>query len=161
MGKPRQEKKLTGWHVIIMLLLFFGLIVSVNTVFLVAAVKSFTGEDVKGSYRTGLEYNQRIEQRATERGLGWTVRANVIQDQTTNLIFAISDASSLPLSGLSVEGVLRHPTDRAFDRPVTLQAGTNGTYRASVDIPPANWRFMGEATQGDTVFTFQHDVSVE
>ena len=51
--------KLTGWHVLWIMLGFFGLMFTVNGIFLYHAITSFPGEDVKKSYLQGLEIGKR------------------------------------------------------------------------------------------------------
>ena len=70
--QPKKQRELTGKHVLLMLVAFFGVIIVTNVIFINAAVTSFRGEDVKGSYRQGLEYNETLETRKSEGQLGWS-----------------------------------------------------------------------------------------
>ena len=56
--------ELKGWHVLLILMAFFGVMFSVNGVFLYHAITSFPGEDVKKSYVQGLNYNDTLAVRA-------------------------------------------------------------------------------------------------
>ena len=52
---------LKGWHVLLMLVGFFGFMFVVNGIFLWAAITSFPGEDEQKSYMQGLHYNEIAE----------------------------------------------------------------------------------------------------
>jgi nitrogen fixation protein FixH len=155
--KPQRE--LTGRHVLIALLAFFGVIIAINGYFITMAVLSFRGEDVKRSYLQGVEYNQRIEARAGEYALGWSVKGNVTDGGDPELIFELSDKAGKPIIDAVVSGVLRHPTDRDLDKAITLAAEGNGRYRASLISDNGARRFMGTAKKNDDVFVFQYDVN--
>ncbi len=157
----KPQKEITGRHVLIAVILFFGLIISVNAYFITAAVKSFRGEDVKGSYRQGLDYDQRISERAQERALGWVVRGNVINGDVSNLLFSLSDETGTPVRNLFVKGRLRHPTDRALDLPLTFEESSAGIYQADFTVKNGQWRFVGEAQKGDQKLSFEYDVIVQ
>ena len=55
------------------LIVFFGIIFSVNGLFLYKSISSFPGEDIKQSYRQGLAYNETLESRAAAKSL-WLAR---------------------------------------------------------------------------------------
>ena len=67
---------LTGRHVLMMLIAFFGVIFAVNGVFLYAAISTFDGTDTSSAYQKGIDYNTTIAEseeqarRADERGDG-------------------------------------------------------------------------------------------
>lgn len=160
-ANTKPARQLTGRHVLISVIVFFGIIIAVNAVFIVAAIQSFSGEDVKGSYRQGLDYNKRIEARATELAMGWSVRGNVIKEPETKLVFSFSDADGDALKGMTVSGVLRHPADRSLDIPLIFMPQKDGIYIAEFEVDSLYWRFIGKAkTQGHD-FLFEYDVALE
>lgn len=152
------KKELTGRHVLIMLIAFFGLIIAVNTYFISAAVTSFRGEDVKGSYRQGLEYNQTLKQREVQSRLEWTITANIIPKEANNSIIIVKfiDAAKAPIDGLTLAGTLRHPTDLAQDRNLEFRALGGGRYQARTEELAGSWQLRGAAQQGDTLFRFKY-----
>lgn len=149
----KREKKLNGFHVLWMLIAFFGVTVGVNAVFIFSAVTSFRGEDVKGSYRQGLEYNQTLSERAAQDKLGWSVSANYVAEDD-KLIVQLKDVDLAAVNVPVIEGILRHPTDLALDRPVVLNPRGQGQYTANVDLPPGQWRLKATALKGDQTFRF-------
>ena len=55
------EGVITGRHVLIGMLVFFGVILGVNGMFLYSALSTYTGVVSDEPYRKGLNYNERIE----------------------------------------------------------------------------------------------------
>ncbi len=158
----RAGRELTGKHVLFMILAFFGVIFAVNGYFLYSAVTSFSGEDVKGSYRQGLEYNQTIAARKAQTELGWNVSANTIEDTSGEgqIIVKFTDDMGRAIEGLRVDGALRHPTDLDADKPLTFKPHTAaGLYIASIgqDVR-GQWQLRAAASRGDETFKFTHSI---
>jgi len=151
----KAEKELTGRHVLLMLLAFFGVMLMVNIYFTVAAVKTFRGEDVPRSYRQGLEYNQTIAARAQQNQLDWHVQVN----QTgSHIILAFQDAEKRPLNYLTIEAKLRHPVDTARDRPITFTADDDGLYKANVEKQAGRWLLVAHARKNEQLFNFEFEL---
>lgn len=71
-AKPGPEKgRITGWHVLIAVVLFFGVVIGVDTVFMVKAYSTFSGEVASNPYEAGLAFNKTLDQRRRETALGW------------------------------------------------------------------------------------------
>ena len=153
-----KQKGLTGHHVLLMVIAFFAVIISVNAYFITAAVTSFRGEDVKGSYRQGLEYNETIAARDLQNALGWNITANVTKDVSSAqyILILAKDKSGQILEGLNFESVLRHPTDLNQDRPITLRPMGNGKYKAALDDLSGSWQLRAIADDGENIFRFEY-----
>lgn len=123
-GKP-----LKGWHVLLWMLGFFGVVFAVNGVFLYNAITSFPGEDVEKSYLQGLNYNQTLEARAAAAELGWRAEIGVQGDR---LIVYLEDKTSEALSGRPVMANIRRSATIDGDAVLTLTPGLSGTYDADV-----------------------------
>lgn len=124
-GKP-----LKGWHVLLMMLGFFGVMFAVNGVFLYHAITSFPGEDIKKSYLQGLNYNDTLAERAAYADLGWSAEAGLRGDE---LVFRLHDAEGVALSNYAVIGELRRNATRAADQAIVFHARANGEYTFEVN----------------------------
>lgn len=163
----RPSRPLTGRHILLMLVAFFGVIIGVNAIFITKAVSSFTGEDVKGSYRQGLEYNKTLQSRAAQADLGWRIKTNLVKtnlstsdDGEHTYILRITDVKGRPLDGLSVEALFKRPTDLAEDQSVSFTDRGNGTYEARIKLLRGQWTLKGMAIFGDVKFMFKDHVIV-
>ncbi|HEY5598161.1 MAG TPA: FixH family protein [Kiloniellales bacterium] len=128
---------LTGRHVLIAVLAFFGLVIAVNAVFIVLALGSWSGLSTDDAYRRGLAYNETLSQADAQRALGWQARLTLepLADGQARLSAAFADSAGTPLVDLAVSGELRRPTSAAADRPVTLSARGPGLYAVDLALP--------------------------
>ena len=124
-------KKLKGWHVLLIMLGFFGVIFSVNGVFLYHAITSFPGEDVKKSYVQGLNYNDTLAARAAQAELGWSAAIGV--DGET-LVLQLDDRDGQPITNRVAVADLRRRASDAADHTFILQANTRGEYTTEVGM---------------------------
>lgn len=155
----RETKQLTGKHVLIMLLAFFGVMIAVNIYFTVVAVKSFRGEDVPRSYRQGLEYNQTLAARGLQKDAGWTGHVNVTQAQgVPTLILQIKDKQGFGISGLELAAKLRHPVDTDRDQPIVFSDIGDGRYRAMPGALEGHWTIEVETMQDGFPFKMRHEL---
>ena len=131
------ENTLKGWHVLLIMLGFFGVMFAVNGVFLYHAITSFPGEDVEKSYVQGLNYNDTLAARATQLELGWTAEAGWQDDA---LVFRLRDADGVPLSNLSVVGEIRRLATRDADKSLVFRAKPGGEYTVDdASLAPGQW----------------------
>ncbi len=146
--------ELKGWHVLVMMTAFFGVTIAVNVAFTIYAVGTFSGEDVSKPYLRGLEYNRTLETRAAQAALGWNATIDAVHENDGTAVSArITDRDGQAKSALTVEALLRRPTDARLDRAIELTAIGDGTYRAvAVDLPAGAWDVVVRAKKGDTVF---------
>lgn len=146
---------LKGWHVLLMFLGFFGVMLTVNGIFLTSAIKSFPGEDVEESYIQGIEFNDVLESRRMQEELGWQAEAGV---QNGEILFRLSDRDGAPLGYREIDGQLRHPGNLALDRSIVFEPTARGEYVYAIEenLPSGRWTLqvdVKDAPGGNTVFT--------
>jgi nitrogen fixation protein FixH len=152
---------LTGKHVLAMLLVFFGIIMTVSIVFTTLAVQSFRGEDIKQSYRQGIEYNKTLADRAAQSDLGWRAAVNVTGDiKDRRLIVKVTGTDDQGLSNFTITGRLRHPADQTLDRPLDFTVGPDGLARADISGLYGQWTVQAQATNGDGQRQFRYDLNL-
>ncbi len=155
------DNVLKGWHVLLILIGFFGVMFSVNGVFLYHAITSFPGEDVKKSYVQGLNYNQTLAQRADQLARGWRAEAGL--DGAEIRVF-LSDENSAPLAHQVLVGELRRSTTDALDRPIVFENRGNGIYTVPIqDLTPGRWLLRASALDADAeqiLFEFEKSLTV-
>ena len=151
-----REFRITGWHVFIAFAVFFGVIVAANAVMITLAVTTFTGEDVKAAYGTGLRYNDILDTRADSRALGWTM--DVRQGEgAAPLVVTIKDKNARPVGGLALRGQLKRPVQAKLDRDVDFREVSPGVYHAVLsDLAAGQWDLIVRADLGgDRTFEAQ------
>ena len=107
-------KRVTGWHVLAVILVFFGVIITVNVIFIIQATRTFRGEDEPRSYVQGLDYNSTLAARAEQAALGWTATTEVEDGRvvifaagTGNPFFTTDTAAALRGAEIGAEIVLK------------------------------------------------------
>jgi len=124
----RPRFRLQGWHVLIMFVVFFGVDIGVNTVFMVSAYKTFPGETSITPYEDGLAYNAELRARRAQSALGWRFDAGA--DGTGGLRIDAFDRSGAPLRGLNVVARLRRPATDDGARVANFAETAPGIYLA-------------------------------
>lgn len=107
----------TGWHMLTLMVGFFGLVITVNVVMARYAVATFGGEVVENSYVASQRYNDWLAAARAQRRLGW--HATPSMGAHHRLRIAATDASGHPLDA-RVTVTIRHPLGAMPDRRVSL-----------------------------------------
>ena len=129
--------------------------IAVNTVFIVQAITTFRGEDVRRSYVQGLSYNDILDERQAQADLGWQAAVN-LQDGT--LLVSIRDGEDQPVSDLQFEAHLTHPADMDMDREISFSSTRPGVYEAIVlDLPEGRW-VLEITSVGETPFSMEYEL---
>lgn len=142
--------KLTGWHVLMMLVAFFGVMIVANVAFISAAVKTFPGVTDEHAYDKGLKYNETLAARAEQAALGWTAEVTEVTriDGAGRIVVRIVDGDRA-LSRLAVSGALRRPASAEGDQPLAFAPLGDGLYEANVaDFAPGAWDMTARAEDG-------------
>ena len=64
--------RLTGWHVLAMVVGFFAIVMTVDICMATMAVRTFSGEVADDPYEAGRLYNRTLAERRVQAALGWT-----------------------------------------------------------------------------------------
>jgi nitrogen fixation protein FixH len=137
-------KEITGRHVLLALVGFFGVMLLANGIFLYFALSTFDGLSTPHPYQEGLHYNERIAEERRQAALGWSYRLAVTGERRLEL--TIRDKTGNPVSGLEVRGDIARAVADRVTGPRLLKEGSAGTYVVSVeDLEPGNWIVSLEA----------------
>jgi nitrogen fixation protein FixH len=141
-------RELKGWHVLIMLLVFFGTMLGVNVFMVVQAVRTFPGEVNSRPYEAGLAYNRTLKQMATERALGWRARVESIDTgpSGTRLTVSWRDAAAQPLTGAVVKGQIIRPATAVQSHDLAFTETAPGVYVAVTRAGAGGWDLSVTAT---------------
>lgn len=146
------EREITGKHVLIGFVLAFGVIIGVNVVLAVAAVRTFPGLEVRNGYIASQTFNQR---KAAQEALGWTL-AVAAQDGTLSLRF--TDASGAPVRPAAIEATVGRATEDHDDISARLTYD-GGAFEAPVELGPGKWVLYLKAYADDgTLFQQRREI---
>jgi nitrogen fixation protein FixH len=133
--KPLAGRPLTGRKVLVILLLFFGVILTANLTLLFLATGTFPGLVVKNSYVASQDWNARID---AQRALGWKAVADYGDGA---LRVAMTGRDGAPVRGFSVVAVVGRPASARDDVRLELTERADG-YAAALVLAPGMWRVM-------------------
>ncbi len=125
-AQARPPFRITGWHVLIGMTLFFAIVIGVDAWFITKAYSTFSGQVAKNPYEAGLAYNRQIAEQERQARLGWTVTAGV---DGPDLVVIARDRDGRPLDALSVRVVMERPATDAGKLSLQLKPAGDGVYR--------------------------------
>jgi nitrogen fixation protein FixH len=123
-AKPVRGKDVFWW-----LTAFFLVTIAVDGYFIVRAVNTFPGEQVKNAYVLGIDFNRQIERREAQAKRGWSAEVGITGGGQQTLIVRLA-APSGPVSGLKVDVEAILPGRGA--RTLALAERAPGEYAASL-----------------------------
>jgi nitrogen fixation protein FixH len=123
------ERRLTGKHVLFILLASFGIVFAVNGYFAYSAISTLPGEERGATYEAGLRYNTTLADQRAQDELHWTHKSQLLPG--SRLAVTLADANGAPVPGLTVEGWLERPASERADRKLTFKEVEAGRYEAT------------------------------
>jgi nitrogen fixation protein FixH len=147
----------TGRHMAAVVLLFFGTIIAVNLVMVVAATGTFPGLVVANSYVASQHFNERIAEMRARRAAGWQAEVAAPDGM---LSFRLADRNGLAERRLTVTALAGRPSTRQEDRLIPLFETAAG-YHAEERLPAGLWDVDIEAQRdGSVVYATRRRVHV-
>lgn len=139
-------RRLTGRAMLGVVVSLFGIIVAVNIVMAVMAVRSFPGLEVANSYVASQNFDR---EREAQQALGWQVSPSY---ENGVLTLRIADAQGLPAPVGALRVTVSRPTQKRDDVTPEMRY-SGGLWTAPVALSPGAWVVHLEAEAPDgTVF---------
>ncbi|MDO5606077.1 MAG: FixH family protein [Paracoccus sp. (in: a-proteobacteria)] len=140
-GKP-----LTGRTMLGVFVGMFTVIIAVNIVMAMTAVRSFPGVEVANSYVASQSFDR---DRMAQQALGWTAEPSYGDGQ---LLLRITDAQGLPAPVQALRVTVSRPTQKRDDVSPEMHY-SGGLWQADLDLAPGAWVVHLEAdAPGGTTF---------
>ena len=137
-GKCAPGYELTGWHVLLSLVAFFGVMLLANGIFVFYALGTFGGGDTSDPYRKGLHYNDTLAEAAAQDARGW--RTELSYDRRMGqLSLLLHDKEGQVLRGLAVASTLERPATDREDMVLMLVESAPGVYSGRTRLATGQW----------------------
>ncbi len=136
MSKARQQR-FTGRHMTLIMMAFFGVVISVNVTMAIFASRTFGGKVVENSYVATQRFNGWLEKARAQEQLGWNETVQLDQERRIELDVT---ASGGPLGGARILAEARHPVGRADDISLAFAEVGAGRYRSLDALPHGRWQ---------------------
>ena len=129
--------QIRGWHVLAMIVGFFAVVIGVNVVFTVMALRTFPREVSVTPYEDGLLYNKKLAQLSAQDRLGWRAAAGV--GDAGEVVVEIRDRADKAVSGLSIQAKMERPATEAGRLTPRFQELAPGRYVAEPGRLAGSW----------------------
>jgi len=139
-------KPMTGYHMLMILLGFFGVVFVVNFYMAYLAVSTFTGTVVDNSYVASQQFNGWLVEARAEKALGW--QAAVSLDPSRHLVVRVNDKAGHPLAPLDGKGFAGRALVNEKPRSVHFVPVGAGQLRSVDALPAGRWLLKLEIVSG-------------
>lgn len=135
-SRVRTARQFTGWHMLAILVLFFGTVITVNLTLAYFANSSWTGLIVHNGYVASQKFNDVTAEKRRQAALGWKSAVSYADGE---LSVEMNDRSGAPIRGAVVSAHIGHPVDAKEDQTATLDEAGDGLYSAAIKLAPGRW----------------------
>lgn len=132
----RPAREFTGRHMLMIMLAFFGVIITVNVVMARFATSSWTGLVVKNSYVASQQFNEKMDAVRVQNALGWVPKLDVTGGKVT---FTLADRGGNPVEMSGGTAKFQHPAFEAADWTVNLKPSEIGKLAAKTAVQSGVW----------------------
>lgn len=134
----RQAKQFvfTGWHMLGVICLFFGTIISVNFFMAYQAIHSWSGIVVENTYVASQQFNTKV---AEAKKLDASGISGILTVKDGVVRYAITDAAGQPVVAEQVVASFRRPVGDHQDFELQLADLGHGIFEASHTVMPGHW----------------------
>ncbi|KPF44127.1 FixH family protein [Rhizobium sp. AAP43] len=126
----------TGWHMVAVMVSFFGVIIAVNFTMAYLATSSWSGLVVKNTYVASQEFNGKT---AAIREMLSTGIVGETKVTVSGIRYRLMLPGNVPVVADSVLAHFKRPVGVEHDFELALTPAGDGLYIADRDIQPGNW----------------------
>lgn len=131
-----KTREFTGFHMVLCISGFFGVIAAVNLTLAIFANSTWTGLVVQDSFLASQGYNEVLSQARKQQALGWNAE---LVFGGGRLDFKVADRDGKPVQGLVVKAKIGRPTNENEDFELTLLPEPQTGYSASSQLNDGQW----------------------
>jgi nitrogen fixation protein FixH len=136
-------RRFTGWHMLAIMVAFFGVVIGVNVMMARLALSTFSGEVVENSYVASQRFNGWLAAAKADQALGWTA---TMATTSGVLTVTLHDRQGQPLAHARLTGIASHPLGSAVQQDLRLRETGAGIYTAP--LPAGRWQIHLQAQDG-------------
>lgn len=148
-------RRFTGFHMLVVMIGFFGTVIAVNLVMATMATRTFGGTVVDNSYVASQKFNGWLQEARAQKALGWSLGMTL--DARRHPVAVIA-AGEIPLTGAVVSAMARHPLGRAPDIALSFAEVSPGRFRAMQALPAGRWLLHVETARDGAVMRSVNDI---
>jgi nitrogen fixation protein FixH len=131
-----KPKEFTGGHMLVLMIAFFGVIISVNLALATFARSSWTGMIVDNSYVASQHFNERAAEGRAQAALGWS---GTLEIGAEGMSYRLVDRAGAPILPRAVKVSLRRPAYAAEDQTIELAPTGEGAFAWEKAVRDGIW----------------------
>ncbi|GAA0592707.1 FixH family protein [Paenochrobactrum glaciei] len=135
-NKSMTSRGFTGWHMLGIMCLFFGVIITVNLTMAYFAIGSWSGLVVKNSYVASQEFNEKAITGKEQAALLWETKLDYKNGEFTYLLL---DKDGQAVDATSATAHFKRPVGDANDTTVTMDRTGTGQFASKVELGEGAW----------------------
>ncbi|MBB5277122.1 nitrogen fixation protein FixH [Rhizobium rosettiformans] len=144
-AETRKPFTFTGWHMLAIMLAFFGTIITVNFTMAYFATSTWSGLVVKNTYVASQEFNGKTA--AIKEMLATGIAGDLSVD-TKGMRYRLTLPNNVPVVADSVLAHFKRPVGEHQDFELVLTPAGDGLYLAETAVLPGSWIVEIKATKG-------------
>lgn len=131
-----RPREFTGKHLFLILVAFFGVIISVNVTMATLANRSWTGLVVQNSYVESQKFNDHFDAARARAALGWRSEMSYANG---SFAYRLTNGQGQGVRLMDIVVEFRRPVQESKDRQATLQAEGGGSFVADLPLEDGQW----------------------
>jgi nitrogen fixation protein FixH len=137
LSDTRPGFRLTGWHVLAILVVFFGVTVVVDTIMVTDAYRTYPGEVSSQPYEDGIAWDSELDQQHAQAALGWRMTAGFAGPGVIEV--SAKDRAGAPVAFTRIDARLERPATEQGKREIRFVEVRPGVYDAKVGGLSGAW----------------------
>jgi nitrogen fixation protein FixH len=136
MATMKSNRTFTGWHMLALMIGFFGIVIGVNLFMAISATRTWTGLVVENSYVASQEFNSKLAIARQREAAGWQ---GGLAYESGILRFSLTGADAEPLPLEEVEVHISRPIGMTGDQRLELTRAADGSFVSEVELESGVW----------------------
>ncbi|MCR6499750.1 FixH family protein [Shinella sp. CPCC 101442] len=153
-NKQQQGFVFTGWHMLGIMVLFFGTIITVNLIMAWNASNSWSGLVVQNTYVASQQFNGKVAEAKAFAASGIEGNLTIEAGRVT---YRVVDAKGEPVIANDIIATFKRPVDEREDFTLALESEGLGLFVAERDITAGQW-IVDISTKRDGTKVFHQTV---
>ncbi len=139
--------RFTGWHMLMIMVAFFGTVITVNGYMAYEASTSWTGLIVKNGYVASQDYNHQLAEAQAQAARGWHGDIGFADGVVA---FTLTDRDGNPVKLTGVSATVGRPAFDKDDHTLSLAYAGNARYEAADALAQGPWAITvtGQSSEG-------------
>lgn len=144
-----KERRFTGWHMLAVMVAFFGVVFAVNFWLAYEAETTWTGLMARNGYAPSQNFNAELARARVQKERGWR---SGLSYRNGAIEFTLVDRSGNAVVLDAVTAEFGRPAYDGQDRKVPLTHRGDGVYTAAVDLKHGAWNVRIDGGAGDRTY---------